>query len=55
LGNGRSKGRENCNQDILLKEKSVFNKREWARARKREWVGWGAGRGEGIGGFEDSI
>jgi hypothetical protein len=26
-----------------------------ARARKREWVGWGAGLGEGIGGFGDSI
>ena len=26
-----------------------------ARARKQEWVGWGAGRGEGIGGFGDSI
>jgi hypothetical protein len=26
-----------------------------ARARKQEWVGWGAGQGEGIGGFGDSI
>jgi hypothetical protein len=26
-----------------------------ARARKREWMGWGAGWGEGIGGFGDSI
>ena len=26
-----------------------------ARARKQEWVGWGAGWGEGIGDFEDSI
>jgi hypothetical protein len=26
-----------------------------ARARKWEWVGWGAGRGEGIGDFQDSI
>jgi hypothetical protein len=26
-----------------------------ARARKREWVGGGAGWGEGIGGFGDSI
>jgi hypothetical protein len=26
-----------------------------ARARKWEWVGWGAGLGEGIGGFGDSI
>jgi hypothetical protein len=26
-----------------------------ARARKQEWVGWGAGRGEGIGDFWDSI
>jgi hypothetical protein len=26
------------------------------RARKQEWVGWGAGRvGEGIGDFQDSI
>jgi hypothetical protein len=25
------------------------------RARKQEWVGWIAGRGEGIGGFWDSI
>jgi hypothetical protein len=26
-----------------------------ARARKWEWVGWGAGQEEGIGGFGDSI
>jgi hypothetical protein len=26
-----------------------------ARARKQEWVVWGAGQGEGIGGFGDSI
>jgi hypothetical protein len=26
-----------------------------ARARKQEWVGWGAGWGEGIGDFPDSI
>jgi hypothetical protein len=26
-----------------------------ARARKQQWVGWGAGRGEGIGSFGDSI
>jgi hypothetical protein len=26
-----------------------------ARARKQEWVGWGSGQGEGIGGFADSI
>jgi hypothetical protein len=26
-----------------------------ARARKQEWVGWGAGQGEGIGGLGDSI
>jgi hypothetical protein len=26
-----------------------------ARARKWEWVGWGAGREEGIGDFTDSI
>ena len=26
-----------------------------ARARKREWVGWGAEQREGIGGFGDSI
>jgi hypothetical protein len=25
-----------------------------ARARNQEWVGWGAGRGEGIGDFGDS-
>ena len=25
------------------------------RARKWEWVGWGAGLGEGIGDFQDSI
>ena len=25
------------------------------RARKQEWVGWGAGHGEGIGNFRDSI
>jgi hypothetical protein len=29
---------------------------QWnARARKQEWVGWGVGRGEGIGDFQDSI
>jgi hypothetical protein len=26
-----------------------------ARTRKQEWVGWGAGWGEGIGDFWDSI
>ena len=26
-----------------------------AKARKREWVGWGAGRGKSIGDFWDSI
>ena len=26
-----------------------------ARAKKREWVGRGAGQGEGIGNFQDSI
>jgi hypothetical protein len=26
-----------------------------ARARKQEWVGWGSGLVEGIGGFWDSI
>jgi hypothetical protein len=26
-----------------------------ARAKKWEWVGKGAGRGEGIGNFQDSI
>ena len=26
-----------------------------ARARKPEWVGWGAGQREDIGGFGDSI
>jgi hypothetical protein len=26
-----------------------------ARVRKQEWVGWGAGWGEDIGGFGDSI
>ena len=26
-----------------------------ARARKQKWVGWGAGQGEGIWGFGDSI
>jgi hypothetical protein len=26
-----------------------------ARARKQEWVGWGAGRGWGIGDFQGSI
>jgi hypothetical protein len=26
-----------------------------ARAKKWEWVGWGAGLGEGIGDFSDSI
>ena len=26
-----------------------------ARAKKSEWVGWGAGQGESIGDFGDSI
>jgi hypothetical protein len=26
-----------------------------ARARKQQWVGWGAGQGEGIGDFQNSI
>jgi hypothetical protein len=26
-----------------------------ASAKKQEWVGWGAGSGEGIGDFWDSI
>jgi hypothetical protein len=26
-----------------------------ARARKQEWVGWGAGRGEGIGDFRGNL
>ena len=26
-----------------------------ARARKWEWVGWGAGQGEGIEGIQESI
>jgi len=26
-----------------------------ATARKQEWVGWGAGHGEGIGDIRDSI
>jgi hypothetical protein len=26
-----------------------------ARARKQEWVGWGAGRREGVGNFQDRI
>jgi hypothetical protein len=26
-----------------------------ARARKQEWVGWGAGWEEGVGGFGDNI
>jgi hypothetical protein len=26
-----------------------------ARAKKPEWMGWGAGQEEGIGGFGDSI
>ena len=26
-----------------------------ARAKKREWVGWGAGQGEDIGDFRDNI
>ena len=25
------------------------------RSRKQEWVGWGAGKGEGIAGFGESI
>ena len=28
---------------------------ENARVRKWEWVGWGAGLGEGVGDFRDSI
>jgi hypothetical protein len=26
-----------------------------ARTKKQEWVGWGVGQGEGVGGFRDSI
>jgi hypothetical protein len=26
-----------------------------ASARKQDWVGWGAGWGEGIGDFQDNI
>jgi hypothetical protein len=30
-------------------------KRALAPARKQEWVGWGAARGEGLGDFQDSM
>jgi hypothetical protein len=43
------------------KERPLVLRRSYApvqgdvRARGWEWVGWGAGQGEGIGGFGDSI
>jgi hypothetical protein len=39
----------------LVLEKSYSRVQGNARARKQEWVGWGAGCGEGIRGFVDSI
>ena len=44
-----------------LEERSLVLQRSYApvqgnaKARKQEWVGWGAGQVEGIGGFGDSI
>jgi hypothetical protein len=36
--------------------RKLYTPVQWnARARKQEWVGWGAGSGEGIGDFRDSI
>jgi hypothetical protein len=37
---------------VLLRAYAVHGN---ARARKQEWVGWGAGWGKGIGGFGYSI
>jgi hypothetical protein len=39
----------------LLLWRSYAPVQENARARKMEWVVWGAGQGEGIRGFGDSI
>jgi hypothetical protein len=39
----------------LVLRRSYAPIQENARARKQEWVGWGAGKGDGIGGFGDSI
>jgi hypothetical protein len=40
---------------LLVLQRSYAPVQGNARARKWEWVGWGAGRGEGIGDFRDSI
>ena len=39
----------------LVLRRSYAPVQENARARKQEWVGWGAGKAEGIGGFGDSM
>jgi hypothetical protein len=44
-----------CEERLLVLQRSYAPVQGNARARKREWVGWGAGQGEGIGGFGDSI
>jgi hypothetical protein len=36
-------------------EKIYVPEQRNARTKKREWVGWGAGQWEGIGGFGDRI
>jgi hypothetical protein len=40
---------------LLVLGRSYTPVKENARARKQERVGWGAGLGEGVGGFWDSI
>jgi hypothetical protein len=39
----------------LVLQSSYAPVRGNVRARKQDWVGWGAGRGESIGGFGESI
>ena len=39
----------------LVLGRSYAPVQENVRARNQEWVGWGAGQGEGIMGFRDGI
>jgi hypothetical protein len=42
-------------KSLLVLQKLYASVRRNARARNSKWVGWGAGKGEGIGDFQDSI
>jgi hypothetical protein len=44
-----------CEEKPLVLCRSYAPVQGNARARKQEWVGWGAGQGEGIGDFGDNI